>query len=43
MRGAPQSPHRLLAGKQGDPIVGALTELSGLTSELERTTLVSWC
>jgi hypothetical protein len=41
MRGAPQSLHRLLAGKQGDPIAGALIELSGLTSVPERMTLGS--
>jgi hypothetical protein len=43
MRGAPQNPHWRLAGKQGDPIVGALLELSRLTFELKRTTFVSWC
>jgi hypothetical protein len=43
MRGAPQNPHQLLAGKQGDPIADALAELSRLTSELERTTPESWC
>jgi hypothetical protein len=43
MRGAPQSSHRLLVGKQGDPITGALAELSGLTSMPERMTHVSWC
>jgi hypothetical protein len=43
MRGAAQNPHRRLAGKQGDPIADALSKLSTLTSELERTTVVSWC
>jgi hypothetical protein len=43
MRDAPQSLHQRLAETQGDPIAGALAELSRLTSVLKRTTLVSWC